>query len=352
MNIGYTQAALPLSGFAPLGGIYLVSLGVAATASGLVMMVTSGTSRRIGGAILMLLVASGWGLSVSEWVRPDGKQVEVAAVQGNISLGTKWQSESREQAIEQYLDLSPEENVDLVVWPETAVSHYIHDIPESLWDELGRRKADYVFGTIETNSSAGDVRLFNSVVVMCGDDRQVYRKKHLVPFGEYLPLRPVFGWILDYLHIPMSDFSSWEEAQPSLCAGGARVSVSVCYEDAFGNEMRGALGDSNLLLNVSEDAWFGDSLAPHQRLQMARMRAIEVGRPMVRASNTGPSAIIDHQGNVISLTGQFEPGVARGRVQPMRGETPYTRIGDIPVIVLMLAVLFIIGIRYRKTLPD
>jgi apolipoprotein N-acyltransferase len=347
LHVGYTQAALPLSGYAPAGGIYLVSLAVALVAAGLTLAVTDKAARGAGLVGILVIFSVGWGLSSLSWVEPDGEPLNVAAVQGNIPLDTKWQATSRDDAIQRHLAWSPQDDIDLIVWPEAAVSYYIDDIPEMLWSHLEDRQGDYVFGTIEALSVDGDIEFYNSAVIMCGNGRQVYRKRHLVPFGEYLPLAPVFGWILEYLHIPMSDFSSSEQPRQGYCAGGSRVSVSICYEDAFGDEMRRAVGDSNLLLNVSEDAWFGNSLAPHQRLQMARMRVIETGRPMVRASNTGPSAILDHRGNILASTRQFEPAVARGRIQPMRGSTPYTRFGDAPVITVLIFFVFLLWIRQR-----
>ena len=158
----------------------------------------------------------------------------------------------------------------------------------------------------------------------------IYRKQHLVPFGEFLPFPALFRWLLDSLRIPMSDFSTGAADQPPLTAAGQKIGVSVCCEDAFGEEIIRALPQATLLVNVSEDAWFGNSLAPHQRIQMARLRALESGRPMLRAANTGPSAVIDHRGEVTVHSRQFETAVLRATVQPMQGATPYVRWGNSP----------------------
>ena len=179
--------------------------------------------------------------------------------------------------------------------------------------------------------------------------RSLYRKEHLVPFGEFLPLRRLLAWLLDYLHIPMSDFTAWTEPQQPLHAAGTRIGVSICYEDAFPAQVRSPLPAALLLLNVSEDAWFGDSLAPHQRLQMARMRALESGRPMLRAANTGVSAVIDHRGTVTASSPQFERVVLRGTLQPMAGSTPYVRFGELPVLVTALLLLMVAALRERRS---
>jgi apolipoprotein N-acyltransferase len=183
-----------------------------------------------------------------------------------------------------------------------------------------------------------DGAYYNSVVAI-GSAPGSYRKRHLVPFGEYLPLKPLLGWLLDYLHIPMSDFRPGPARAPLLTAAGQPLGVSICYEDAFGEELIEALPAATLLVNVSEDAWFGDSLAPHQRLQMARLRAIETGRAMLRAANTGPSAVIDHRGRVIARAPQFAPHVLSAAVEPRTGATPYARLGNAPLVAALALLL-------------
>ncbi len=207
---------------------------------------------------------------------------------------------------------------------------------------------DFLIGTVE-RARAG--RAYYNSVVEIGSHPGVYRKQHLVPFGEYLPLKPLFGWLLDYLQIPMSDFSAGGARQKPLQAAGERLGVSICYEDAFGEEVIRALPQATLLVNVSEDAWFGDSLAPHQRIQMARMRALETGRPMLRAANTGPSALIDDRGVVLASSPEFQPFVLRGEVQPMHGVTPYGRFGNRPVVLLVGAITLIGAIVRRFRHP-
>jgi apolipoprotein N-acyltransferase len=201
--------------------------------------------------------------------------------------------------------------------------------------------ADYLIGVVERDKDSG--RYFNSVVSI-GPQSGVYRKQHLVPFGEFPPLEPLFSWLMRHLQIPMSDFSAGAPDQPPLFAAGQRIGVSICYEDAFGNEIIRALPQASLLVNVSEDAWFGDSLAPHQRLQMARMRAREAGRPMLRAANSGPSAVIDHRGEVMARSPQFQVHVLEAALQPMQGATPYVRYGNVPIVLSLVLTVAALGL--------
>ena len=197
---------------------------------------------------------------------------------------------------------------------------------------------DILLGVLEQGYIDGGRTYYNSVLSI-GAQPGVYRKRHLVPFGEYLPLQGLLRGLPNYLFIPMSDFSPGAAAQGNLRAAGRSVGISICYEDAFGREVRRALPQASFLVNVSEDAWYGDSWAPHQHQQMARMRALEVGRPMLRATNTGITTIIDHRGVELARVPQFAVQVLKGEIQPMHGTTPFARFGNTPVMVLALLIL-------------
>ncbi len=184
----------------------------------------------------------------------------------------------------------------------------------------------------------GAWRYYNAVISL-DRPRDFYFKVHLVPFGEYLPLRDWLAGVLSFLPVPEADFSSGDLHQPLLRAAGYPVGASICYEIAFGEQLIAALPEAALLVNVSNDAWFGDSLAPHQHLEMARMRARETERYLLRATNTGISAIIDASGRLVARSRQFETEVISAAVEPRGGATPYVRAGNWPVIVLCLAAL-------------
>jgi apolipoprotein N-acyltransferase len=345
LSLGYSQIGWPLGGFASVVGVYGVSWFTAVTGGVLVAAVVNRFRLApMGIAVAITLMVAGWLTERINWVEPKGKPVKVALVQGNIPLAEKWHMDQRSAIIKRYLDLSDDTNAELIVWPESALPLYADQLPESFWRRLEDHPADFVFGILERRRDAAGDKLYNSVVAV-GSSSSFYRKHHLVPFGEFLPLSSMLGWLLDYLHIPMSDFSSWSGAQAPLMAAGNPLGISICYEDAFPEDVRMMLPDATLLVNVSEDAWFGDSLGPHQRLQMAQMRAVEMGRPMVRAGNTGVSAVIDHRGRISARSPQFTQIVIQDTVQPMTGTTPYVRFGNLIMIVLIVLGLGVSMLR-------
>ena len=351
LNLGYSQVAGPLAGLAPWLGIYGVSL-VTALSAGLVALVLRqrGTRRRHYIAGFAVLWAVCWLAGKIVWVQPSGPALKAALVQNNVALNQKWSPEHRAVILQAYLGASRQHrDAGLIVWPEAAIPTYLQYLEPAFVRDLKREAedhdTDFLIGVVELVTGRARRHVYNSVISV-GSTPGVYRKRHLVPFGEFLPLKPLLGWLLNYLHIPMSDFSAGPGGQPSLRAAGQAIGVSICYEDAFGEEVIEDLPQASLLVNVSEDAWFGRSLAPHQRVQMARMRAMETGRPMLRAANTGPSAVIDHRGKVLARSPQFMSYVLTAEVQPMQGTTPYVRFGNWPVVILS-AVMLLIG-RYRR----
>ena len=349
LSLGYGHIDSSLSGVAPWLGVYGVSWA-GATCSGLLVAAVIATRRRprfaFAGAVVALWVVI-WFAGQVSWVRPAGEALKIAIVQGNVPLEEKWRAEEKDAIMQMYLNLSAKHpDRDLIVWPEAALPLYLDQLPRSFRDELNRHPAEFVTGIVERRSEGGSENSYNSVLSVA-DEPTMYRKQHLVPFGEYVPLPFIFEWIIAYLNIPMSDFSAWQGDQEPMAIAGARVAISICYEDAFADEVRQSLGDANVLINVSEDSWFGDSFAPHQRLDMARMRAMENGRPMLRAGNSGISAVIDHTGRVTTRTPQFVQAVLLAEVQPTRGSTFFTRFGSWPVIFLCTVILLISFIHGR-----
>ncbi len=235
----------------------------------------------------------------------------------------------------------------LIVLPETALPKFYHRVDPA---ELARLDA-------AARNNAGDLLLgvpyldgenyYNSVVTLGVSPRQRYDKVHLVPFGEFIP--PGFGWVLEILRIPLSDFSRGSPDQPALAVAGQRVAVNVCYEDVFGDEMAARAAAATLLVNVSNVAWFGDWLAPAQHLQIGRLRAIETGRMHLTATNTGITAAIDRDGRVLGRLPQFTEARLEVAAQGYEGVTPYIRWRDWPIVLLSLAVLAFFTIRARFT---
>lgn len=354
LHLGYSQIDTPLAGLAPYLGVYGVSWFVALCAGLLVFAASGARARRVRAAALAAVVgvfALGAGLGRVAWTEPAGAPLPAALIQANIDLSIKWRPATRERILHDYASLTREalqSGAQIVVWPETAAPVYLDQLEASylpsLAASLQAAGASLVFGTIEREGNA----VFNSVVGLDGARRAVYRKRHLVPFGEYLPLSGWLGWLLDYLHIPMSDFSAGIEAPAPVYAAGQPLGVSICYEDAFGEEVIQSLPGATLLVNVSEDAWFGDSLAPHQHLQMARMRAREGGRYLLRATNTGVSAIIDPGGRLLATGPQFASDIVRAQVQPLAGATPYVRGGNWPIVLWLSALVLAVMLRSKR----
>lgn len=340
LNLGYSQAGTWLSGYAPWLGVYGVSLACAVSA-GLVAQAVREPRKswRLCLPLLVAVWAGGWAAGQVQWVYPAGEPLRAALVQANVSLAEKWHPEKRSTIVHRYLELNQSAlGAQLIVWPEAAIPAYLDEVKPEL-DTIARlareHGSEFLIGVVERTPDRR--RYYNSVVAV-GAVSGIYRKHHLVPFGEFLPLRSWTEWLLDYLQIPMSNFSRGASDQLPLVAAARRIGITICYEDAFGGEVIRMLPEAELLVNVSEDAWFGDSLAPHQRLQMARLRSLETGRPMLRAANTGPSAAIDHRGVVIARSPQFRPFILLTQVQPMQGATPYVRAGNLPLVLALVAL--------------
>ena len=366
LAVGYSQSPNgPLSGFAPLLGVYGVSL-LTAVSAGLLICVAAGlaTTRgepppsraramlsHPGVAVLVLLWSAGWALQRIPWTAPAGEALSVSLVQGNIEQEIKWHPESARASLELYLELAERSQGRLVVLPETAIPVLNVDLPQDYLDALTRpvraRDGDLLTG-IPEYVQASPPRYYNSVMSFGTHPTQIYRKYHLVPFGDYTPRWGFLTWIMSTLQIPMSDFSRGEPYQPPLDVAGQRVAINICYEDAFGEEIIRQLPEATLLANFTNDAWWGKSTASDQHLQIAQMRSQETGRYMLRATNTGVTAIIDERGHVADSVPQFVIAVLEGRVQGRVGRTPYIFWGNWAVLALIAAGVSVPLISKRR----
>ena len=354
LALGYSQAVTsPLAGFAPLLGVYGVSLVTALCAGALARIADVGLLKRgragalLPAALILVLVLSGWALKLAEWVRPFGAPVAVSLLQGNIPQEMKWREDKAKSTLDAYLAMTQASSGRLVVLPETALPMFLHELPltylEMLAEHARALGGDVLVGVPE-HAESGDY--YNSVVSLGSGPVQVYRKYHLVPFGEFIPLKPLFGWIVQVLHIPLSDFTRGASVQAPLQVAGQKVAMAVCYEDVFGEELIRQLPMATLLVNVSNDAWFGDTVAPWQHLQISQMRALETGRYMLRATNTGITAIINQRGEVVKRAREFTTTRLEGKAQGFTGSTPYVQWGNAPMlglIGLLLAVSWLAG---------
>lgn len=349
LTLGYSQAASPLSGYAPLTGVFGLSWLVWLCA-GLLLALLRVQQRTAALAALALVLGLGYGLARIEWTDPLGAPVTVSLVQGNIAQDLKWDATRFAATVQLYQRMTERSAARLTILPETAIPRFFDLLDPELVGALGASArshgGDLIIG-LPLREPPG--RYYNSVLSLGASPTQRYDKIHLVPFGEFIP--PGFGWVLSVLKIPLSDFSRGSAAQAPLALAGQQVAVNICYEDAFGEEIIRFLPEATLLANVSNVAWFGDSLAPHQHLQISQLRALETGRFMLRATNTGMTAIIDHHGHITGVLPPFTQGTLNGSAQGRSGATPYVRWGNAPLLALALLACGLFVLRYRRSAP-
>ena len=350
---GYAQTPpSPLSGFAPLVGAYGLSF-LSALLGALIAHAALDVRRHglrpalpalLAGA---LILGGGQLLRGIAWTTPHGAPLRVALLQGNVPQDLKWRPEIFDASLRTYYQLVKDHPAELTVLPETALPAFYERIPRAYLDalaELARReKGDLLLG-VPTGDSQ---RYANSVVSLGQSPTQRYDKQHLVPFGEFVP--PGFRWFMAQANIPMSDFTPGGVDQAPLAVAGQRVAANVCYEDAFGEEIIRAVPQAMLLVNVSNVAWFGDAMAPQQHLQIARQRALETGRTMLRATNTGMTAIVAPNGTVQGTLPPFTRAALTGEAQGYSGETPFVRWGNAPLIALLTFLVAALAIRTHRT---
>ncbi len=352
-TLGTSQVpSSPLAGFAPLLGVYGVSLLAAAAAALLVALFRGHAPPRTRLAIAAgaaALFLAGAILRQVEWTMSAGAPVSVALLQGNVPQQLKWRDETRIAILEEYRRMIFAANAKVVVLPETALPAFLDQLPpdyvESILDHARATGKEVVLGTVERDASGPGEAYYNSVIRLGGQGPASYRKRHLVVFGEFIPIG--FNWVYAFLKIPLGDMARGAKDQAPIEAGGTRFGVAICYEDLFGEEMIDFLPAAQVLLNVSNMAWFGDSLAPEQQLQASQARALETGRWMVRATNTGVTAAIDERGRIVARLRAFTQGTLVASVTPRNGMTPYARCGNVAAWILA-AALFAYGARRRR----
>lgn len=370
---GYGHLQTPLAHLVPLAGVSFASLGVVVSAAFLPLgFFLRGLGWRFRAAALAVAAAPwllGLALSGVQWVAPAGER-SAALVQGNVDQAVKWLPESRVPIIQRYLDLSepywgspahgkgspphtPAEG--LIIWPEAAITLFEHEAGELL-QGLGRRGeqsgAALVLGLPRLQAQAEDAggqsslgNRFQNAALALGDGEGRYIKRRLVPFGEYVPLEGMLRGLIEFFDLPMSRAAPGPRRQPLLRVGADAAALAICYEVAYADLMRSTAADADLLISITNDSWFGRSIGPLQHLQIAQARALENGRWLLRAANSGVTAILDPQGRIAARLPQFEQGVLTSNFQVMQGRTPYNRFGDAWLIALSAIMLLLAGLR-------
>ncbi|NND53367.1 MAG: apolipoprotein N-acyltransferase [Gammaproteobacteria bacterium] len=337
-SLGYGQVETPFGTLAAITGVYGVTWAVVLMAGALYVAVMRGWATRMLLAASVIVMLAGLQSSYDkQWTVDAGKPLRIGLVQGAIPQELKWNPAQLQPTLDLYRRLSLElPDRDLIVWPEAAVPALPFEVPdflEEMHEVMVERDTQLFTGILTFQPENGT---FLNTLWAIGAEQGQYHKRHLVMFGEYFPLPNFVKRWLRIMNLPSESIAPGADDQPLLTARGVPVAATICYELAFGAEQLGFLPEAQLLINVSNDAWFGDTIAPHQHLQIGQMRARESGRWLLRATNTGITAVVDPAGQVTERIAQFEPGVIIADVIPRSGATPYVRAGNYPVIALAL----------------
>ncbi|SNT14926.1 Apolipoprotein N-acyltransferase [Noviherbaspirillum humi] len=354
VSSGYAHSNSPLAGYAAVIGVYGLAWVSALIAGGLVAFAGARTAV----ALPVVLLAAGPLLKLVDWTRPSGQPISVRLVQGNVPQEMKFAPEQLQATLQLYDDLIRQRPADLIATPETALPMLLKNVPADYLPKLAefaRQSGSSIALGIAVNDSPTNYA--NSVIGIAPfAPLPAYRfdKHHLVPFGEFIP--PGARWFVDMMNIPLGDFTPGAAVQKPFAVKDQRVLPNICYEDLFGEEIAGQIAQSyfanlpqpTMMLNVSNIAWFGDSVALPQHLQISQMRALETGRPMLRSTNTGMTAVIDPKGRVQAQLPPFVRGVLSASVQGHAGITPYIYFGNkLPVTLALLALVFACAIGRR-----
>nr|WP_232365201.1 apolipoprotein N-acyltransferase [Salinimonas marina] len=351
LSVGYSQLNSPLAGWFPVIGETGVSALLIFVATGCAVWLTK---RRFVPALLSLALVfgSGWALQHVQWVTIH-KTVDVAMVQGNIEQSVRWQPEQDQPIMNTYRSLTqPLLNNDLIIWPEAAIpklEYLSRAWLRELDSEAAQQQTAIISGIVNYNFESQQT--WNSLIVLGQQDKESggdyryagtnrYEKHHLLPIGEFVPFEDILRPLAPLFDLPMSSFTRGDYQQTNLLANGLRLAPAICFEIAFPRQVAtNILNNTDILLTVSNDAWFGHSHGPAQHLQIAQTRALEMGKPVIRATNNGITAFIDANGVITSRLPQFQQGAIADQVDITRGMTPYRYAGDLPMALLLMVAL-------------
>ncbi len=347
LSLGYSQTSSPLSGFASVVGVYGISAVCMLLAVTLYQVIRNRRYKLI--SLLLALPLGGMALQNIDWTEAVPGSLKVTLIQGNIPQQIKWRRDQRQNIFNTYWRETVKYwDSDLIVWPETALPGQSGEIEEQVLQPMQQaaiqQNTPIITGLIYKDEETD--KFYNSVILL-GEKRSIYHKRHLVMFGEYYPMR----WLLDMLDglidIPFSDLTPGPEQQELMRVGDLVLGMSICFEDVFSRDIMKALPQANLLINLSNDAWFGNSTAPHQHMQIAQMRSLETGRAMIRSTNTGISTFIDHKGQIFGQTEQFKTESLTRSVQGRTGLTPFYYFAKVqgPLSLALLAGLLLFARR-------
>lgn len=354
LYLGYAHVETPLSTWAPVLGVYGLSLFTAIIGGGLYLLVIGKGKERLAAAIAIVLpFLLALPLGQAQWVELDKRPIGVGLVQANIPQDKKWDRDFLHPTLSRYTEMTAELwDRDIVLWPESAIpiDYYRAEPFIAQMDQIAAERGVAIISGIPYWEYDDD-RIHNSITVF-GNGNGLYHKQKLVPFGEYIPLQSLIRGLIPFFDLPMSSFSKGPADQGLLLAGDDwKIAPYICYEVVYPDFARRNMADADLLLTISNDTWFGDSFGPLQHLQMAQMRALENQRYMIRGTNNGVTAIIDHRGRVSARLDQFVQDSLVGEVFIARGQTPFNRLGSSPLLLLsaVLCATLLAMARRRRT---
>jgi apolipoprotein N-acyltransferase len=348
---GYSHTDTWLNGWAPIGGIYLISYlcGILAMLAVQALSHSSNRAHIIRIFIVVTIFFAGYILQKLDWTESTEKSLSVALVQPNIDQSDKWTFSMRNKILEQLVtQTQPYWGTDIILWPEGAIPAIYTQVAPflgELHEQSLKHQSALIVGLPANINPLGPY--YNSMLAL-GVGQGRYDKTRLVPFGEYVPFESFIRGLNSFFDLPMSSFSLGSKDQQPLTVGDTHIATAICYEIAYPDLVARNSRNSNILLTVSNDAWFGDSIAPHQHMQMARMRAIEAAKPLIRGTNNGITAAVDHRGQIFQQLAQFEAGVLLTKIEPRLGNSLYTRIGSWPIVLFSLLTVASLILRSMR----
>ncbi len=348
--LGYSQINSPLSAWGPILGVEGITLAIIISVGCTTYSILNKKYNLL--LIPAVIMLSSFAIKPFNWVIPQpDKSTNVALIQGNIDQALKWLPSERWPTIMKYMDLTDKNwDADVIVWPEAAIPALESEIPgflSELSNQATMNNSTVITGIIGMGLSGS---YYNNIISLGKNGTQGYSyghqprysKHHLLPFGEFVPFEQLLRQVAPLFNLPMSSFSRGEYVQPNMQATGTHLSPALCYEIVYGEQVRQNItSQTDYILTLSNDAWFGSSIGPLQHMEMAQMRALETGKPVIRSTNNGVTAITDHRGNIIKQLPQFVTAVLRGEVIPTVGATPYRFWGSTPLYFIVLISLIL-----------
>ncbi|KJY68923.1 apolipoprotein acyltransferase [Vibrio coralliilyticus] len=354
--LGYSQIDSPLANFAPIGGVELLTLLLIISAGSIIYAFSQRQWLHL--LIPAVIFSTGYGLKSANWVTIDpDSTTKIALIQGNVDQAKKWLPQERWPTIMKYTDLTRENwDADIIIWPEAAIPAFEFEISSYLSNLDSAAKMNNSAVITGVVNQGEDRQFYNSILTVgktpygdySFDMSERYHKHHLLPFGEFVPFEEILRPLAPFFNLPMSSFSRGDFIQPNIEANGKQMAPALCYEIIFNEQVReNVTDDTDFILTLSNDAWFGKSIGPLQHMEIARMRALELGKPVIRSTNNGVTAVTDYKGNITTQIPQFETEVLRAEVTSTQGQTPYREFGTWPLYIWVILSL-VAGWRFRK----